>query len=115
MEIRWAINRIFNFDFFKYFVDSPKQKTQMCLRWAGTAKHLKNVLLEIWWAEEEKTLFFKGPIREISDIAKFAEALLNNLRSSKTLLTTIKEKAALDEDMEKSIIAVIEEVIKDFI
>ena len=48
-------------------------------------------------------------------IAKFEEALLNSLRSSKTLLATIKEKAALDEDMEKSITAVIEEVIKDFI
>ena len=70
--------------------------------------------------EEQVVVIFSG-VRgfldkiEISDIAKFEEALLNNLRSSKTLLAAIKEKAALDEDMEKSITAVIEEVIKDFI
>jgi len=52
---------------------------------------------------------------EISQIAKFEEALLNNLRDSKTLLESIEKKAALDEDIEKSITALIEEVIKDFI
>jgi len=52
---------------------------------------------------------------EIAQIAKFEEALLNNLRSSKTLLESIEKKAALDEDIEKSITALIEEVIKDFI
>ena len=52
---------------------------------------------------------------EISQIAKFEEALLNNLRDSKTLLQSIEKKAALDEDIEKSITALIEEVIKDFI
>jgi len=52
---------------------------------------------------------------EISQIAKFEEALLNNLRDSKTLLQSIEKNAALDEDIEKSIIALIEEVIKDFI
>ena len=52
---------------------------------------------------------------EISQIAKFEEVLLNNLRDSKTLLESIEKKAALDEDIEKSITALIEEVIKDFI
>ena len=52
---------------------------------------------------------------EIAQIAKFEEALLNNLRDSKTLLQSIEKKAALDEDIEKSITALIEEVIKDFI
>jgi len=52
---------------------------------------------------------------EISKIAKFEETLLNNLRSSKTLLESIEKKAALDEDIEKSITSLIEEVIKDFV
>ena len=52
---------------------------------------------------------------EIAQIAKFEEALLNNLRDSKTLLQSIEKKAALDADIEKSITALIEEVIKDFI
>jgi F-type H+-transporting ATPase subunit alpha len=52
---------------------------------------------------------------EISQIAKFEETLLNNLRSSKTLLESIEKKAALDEDIEKSITSLIEEVIKDFV
>jgi len=52
---------------------------------------------------------------EISQIAKFEEALLNNLRDSKTLLESIEKKAALDEDIEKSITLLIEEVIKDFV
>ncbi len=52
---------------------------------------------------------------EIVQIAKFEETLLNNLRSSKTLLESIEKKAALDEDIEKSITSLIEEVIKDFV
>mgnify|MGYP003388069051 FL=1 len=52
---------------------------------------------------------------EIAQIAKFEETLLNNLRSSKTLLESIEKKAALDEDIEKSITSLIEEVIKDFV
>ena len=52
---------------------------------------------------------------EVSQIAKFEEALLNNLRDSKTLLESIEKKAALDEDIEKSITLLIEEVIKDFV
>jgi F-type H+/Na+-transporting ATPase subunit alpha len=52
---------------------------------------------------------------EIAQIAKFEETLLNNLRSSKTLLASIEKKAALDEDIEKSITSLIEEVIKDFV
>ena len=52
---------------------------------------------------------------EIAQIAKFEETLLNNLRSSKTLLESIEKKAALDEDIEKSITSLIEKVIKDFV
>ena len=52
---------------------------------------------------------------EIAQIAKFEETLLNNLRSSKTLLASLEKKAALDEDIEKSITSLIEEVIKDFV
>jgi F-type H+/Na+-transporting ATPase subunit alpha len=52
---------------------------------------------------------------EISDIAKFEEALLSNLRDSKNILDLIKEKAALDDDIEKSITVLIEEVSKEFI
>ena len=38
-----------------------------------------------------------------------------NLRASKNILDVIKDKAALDEDIEKSITDLIEEVSKEFI
>ena len=54
-------------------------------------------------------------VMALADIAKFEEALLSNLRASKNILDVIKEKAALDEDIEKSITDLITEVSKEFI
>ena len=52
---------------------------------------------------------------EISDIAKFEVTLLSSLRESKDILDAIKTKAALDDDIEKSITSLIEQVSKEFI
>ena len=52
---------------------------------------------------------------EISDIGKFEEALLNNLRAEKNILDNLQKKAALDDEIEKSITSLIENVVKDFI
>ncbi len=52
---------------------------------------------------------------EISDIGKFEEALLNNLRNEKNILESIQKNSALDEEIEKSITALIEKVVKDFV
>ena len=52
---------------------------------------------------------------EISDIGKFEEALLNNLRADKNILKNLQKNAALDDEIEKSITSLIENVVKDFI
>ena len=52
---------------------------------------------------------------EISDIGKFEEALLSNLRAEKNILDNLQKKAALDDEIEKSITSLIENVVKDFI
>ena len=106
--------------FAQFGSDLDAATQQLLARGARLTELLKQGQYAPLSVEEQVVVIFSG-VRgfldkiEISDIAKFEEALLNSLRSSKTLLTTIKEKAALDEDMEKSITAVIEEVIKDFI
>ncbi|HIK87754.1 MAG TPA: F0F1 ATP synthase subunit alpha [Alphaproteobacteria bacterium] len=106
--------------FAQFGSDLDAATQQLLARGARLTELLKQGQYAPLSVEEQVVVIFSG-VRgfldkiEISDIAKFEEALLNSLRSSKTLLATIKEKAALDEDMEKSITAVIEEVIKDFI
>ena len=52
---------------------------------------------------------------EIADINKFEENLLNNLRADKKILEKIRKSAALDDEIEKSITDIIENVVKDFI
>jgi len=52
---------------------------------------------------------------QIEDIGKFEESLLNNLRADKNILKNIQKNAALDDDIEKSISLLIENVIKDFV
>tara|TARA_B100000686_G_scaffold265830_1_gene280400 strand:+ start:13434 stop:14966 length:1533 start_codon:yes stop_codon:yes gene_type:complete len=52
---------------------------------------------------------------EIADINKFEEALLNNLRADKKILEKIRKSTALDDEIEKSITEVIENIVKDFI
>ncbi len=52
---------------------------------------------------------------QITDINKFEETLLNNLRADKKILEKIRKSAALDDDIEKSITEIIENVVKDFI
>jgi F-type H+-transporting ATPase subunit alpha len=44
---------------------------------------------------------------EISDIGKFEEALLSNLRAEKNILDNLQKKAALDDEIEKSITSLI--------
>ena len=106
--------------FAQFGSDLDAATQQLLARGARLTELLKQGQYAPLSVEEQVVVIFSG-VRgfldkiEISDIAKFEEALLNNLRSSKTLLAAIKEKAALDEDMEKSITAVIEKVIKDFI
>ena len=106
--------------FAQFGSDLDAATQQLLARGARLTELLKQGQYAPLSVEEQVVVIFSG-VRgfldkiEISDIAKFEEALLNSLRSSKTLLAIIKEKAALDEDMEKSITAVIEEVIKDFI
>jgi len=52
---------------------------------------------------------------QIEDIGKFEESLLNNLRADKNIIKSIQKNAALDDDIEKSISSLIENVIKDFV
>jgi len=106
--------------FAQFGSDLDTATQQLLARGARLTELLKQGQYAPLSVEEQVVVIFAG-VRgfldkiEISDIAKFEEALLNNLRSSKTLLATIKEKAALDEDIEKSITTLIDEVIKDFI
>ena len=52
---------------------------------------------------------------EISDIGKLEEALLSNFKLEKNILDNLQKKAALDDEIEKSITSLIENVVKDFI
>ena len=45
----------------------------------------------------------------------YKRQLLSSLRESKDILDAIKTKAALDDDIEKSITSLIEKVSKEFI
>jgi len=106
--------------FAQFGSDLDTATQQLLARGARLTELLKQGQYAPLSVEEQVVVIFAG-VRgfldkiEISDIAKFEEALLNNLRSSKTLLAIIKEKTALDEDIEKSITTLIDEVIKDFI
>ena len=106
--------------FAQFGSDLDAATQQLLARGARLTELLKQGQYAPLSVEEQVVVIFAGVKGfldkiEILDIAKFEEALLNNLRGSKDILAVIKEKAALDEEIEKSITVIIEEVIKDFI
>jgi F-type H+-transporting ATPase subunit alpha len=106
--------------FAQFGSDLDAATQQLLARGARLTELLKQGQYEPLSVEEQVVVIYAGVKGyldniEISDIAKFEEALLSNLRASKNILDVIKEKAALDEDIEKSITDLIEEVSKEFI
>ena len=106
--------------FAQFGSDLDAATQQLLARGARLTELLKQGQYAPLSVEEQVVVIFAGVKGfldkiEILDIAKFEEALLNNLRGSKDILAVIKEKAALDEEIEKSITVIIEEVIKNFI
>ena len=106
--------------FAQFGSDLDAATQQLLARGARLTELLKQGQYAPLSVEEQVVVIFAGVKGfldkiEISDIATFEEALLNNLRGSKDILAVIKEKAALDEEIEKSITVIIEEVIKNFI
>ena len=106
--------------FAQFGSDLDAATQQLLARGARLTELLKQGQYEPLSVEEQVVVIYAGVKGyldniEISDIAKFEEALLSNLRASKNILDIIKDKAALDEDIEKSITDLIEEVSKEFI
>tara|TARA_B110000008_G_scaffold103172_1_gene106135 strand:+ start:295 stop:1830 length:1536 start_codon:yes stop_codon:yes gene_type:complete len=106
--------------FAQFGSDLDAATQQLLARGARLTELLKQGQYEPLSVEEQVVVIYAGVKGyldniEISDIAKFEEALLSNLRASKNILDVIKDKAALDEDIEKSITDLIEEVSKEFI
>ncbi|MAU28599.1 MAG: F0F1 ATP synthase subunit alpha [Pelagibacterales bacterium] len=106
--------------FAQFGSDLDAATQQLLARGARLTELLKQGQYQPLSVEEQVVVIYSGVKGyldniEISDIAKFEEALLSNLRASKNILDVIKEKAALDEDIEKSITDLITEVSKEFI
>ncbi len=90
---------------------------QLLARGARLTELLKQGQYEPLSVEEQVVVIYAGVKGyldniEISDIAKFEVTLLSSLRESKDILDAIKTKAALDDDIEKSITSLIEQVSK---
>ena len=106
--------------FAQFGSDLDAATQQLLARGARLTELLKQGQYQPLSVEEQVVVIYSGVKGyldniEISDIAKFEEALLSNLRASKNILDMIKDKAALDEDIEKSITDLITEVSKEFI
>jgi len=106
--------------FAQFGSDLDAATQQLLARGARLTELLKQGQYEPLSVEEQVVVIYAGVKGyldniEISDIAKFEQALLNNLRESKSILDVIKSKAALDNDIEKSITNLIEEVSKEFV
>ena len=106
--------------FAQFGSDLDAATQQLLARGARLTELLKQGQYQPLSVEEQVVVIYSGVKGyldniEISDIAKFEEALLSNLRESKNILDVIKDKAALDEDIEKSITDLITEVSKEFI
>jgi F-type H+-transporting ATPase subunit alpha len=106
--------------FAQFGSDLDAATQQLLARGARLTELLKQGQYQPLSVEEQVVVIYSGVKGyldniEISDIAKFEEALLSNLRASKNILDVIKDKAALDEDIEKSITDLITEVSKEFI
>jgi F-type H+-transporting ATPase subunit alpha len=106
--------------FAQFGSDLDAATQQLLARGARLTELLKQGQYQPLSVEEQVVVIYSGVKGyldniEISDIAKFEEALLSNLRASKNIIDMIKDKAALDEDIEKSITDLITEVSKEFI
>ena len=106
--------------FAQFGSDLDAATQQLLARGARLTELLKQGQYEPLSVEEQVVVIYAGVKGyldniEISDIAKFEVTLLSSLRESKDILDTIKTKAALDDDIEKSITSLIEEVSKEFI
>tara|TARA_B100000579_G_C22812072_1_gene845804 strand:+ start:16 stop:1551 length:1536 start_codon:yes stop_codon:yes gene_type:complete len=106
--------------FAQFGSDLDAATQQLLARGARLTELLKQGQYEPLSVEEQVVVIYAGVKGyldniEISDIAKFEVALLSSLRESKDILDSIKSKAALDDDIEKSITVLIEKVSKEFI
>ena len=106
--------------FAQFGSDLDAATQQLLARGARLTELLKQGQYEPLSVEEQVVVIYAGVKGyldkiEIADIAKFESTLLSSLRESKNILDSIKSKAALDDDIEKSITSLIEEVSKEFI
>ena len=106
--------------FAQFGSDLDAATQQLLARGARLTELLKQGQYEPLSVEEQVVVIYAGVKGyldniEISDIAKFEVTLLSSLRESKDILDAIKTKAALDDDIEKSITSLIEQVRKEFI
>tara|TARA_Y100001934_G_C12293461_1_gene746096 strand:- start:61 stop:1596 length:1536 start_codon:yes stop_codon:yes gene_type:complete len=106
--------------FAQFGSDLDAATQQLLARGARLTELLKQGQYEPLSVEEQVVVIYAGVKGyldniEISDIPKFEVALLSSLRESKDILDAIKSKAALDDDIEKSITILIEEVSKEFV
>ena len=106
--------------FAQFGSDLDAATQQLLARGARLTELLKQGQYEPLSVEEQVVVIYAGVKGyldniEISDIAKFEVTLLSSLRESKDILDAIKTKAALDDDIEKSITSLIEKVSKEFI
>ena len=106
--------------FAQFGSDLDAATQQLLARGARLTELLKQGQYEPLSVEEQVVVIYAGVKGyldniEISDIAKFEVTLLSSLRESKDILDAIKTKAALDDDTEKSITSLIEQVSKEFI
>ncbi len=106
--------------FAQFGSDLDAATQQLLARGARLTELLKQGQYEPLSVEEQVVVIYagvKGYLDNIviPDIAKFEVALLSSLRESKDILDAIKTKAALDDDIEKSITSLIEQVSKEFI
>ena len=106
--------------FAQFGSDLDAATQQLLARGARLTELLKQGQYEPLSVEEQVVVIYAGVKGyldniEISDIAKFEVTLLSSLRESKDILDAIKTKAALDDDIEKSITSLIEQVSKEFI
>ena len=106
--------------FAQFGSDLDTATQQLLARGARLTELLKQGQYEPLSVEEQVVVIYAGVKGyldkiEIADIAKFESTLLSSLRESKNILDSIKSKAALDDDIEKSITSLIEEVSKEFV
>jgi len=106
--------------FAQFGSDLDAATQQLLARGARLTELLKQGQYQPLSVEEQVVVIYSGVKGfldkvEITEIGKFEEALLNNLRAEKKILDQIKKSASLDDEIEKSITTIIEDVAKDYI